>query len=131
LLKYTKIGNETTYNLEFKLSCISGRLNLPINPEALDICSSREALARAAIPHEAAAHFKVYPAAVWPRIKCAPWTPEEDATLLRVRNEGCSWENIYAALPHRSKGTTRVRYSTRLKKLHGGMMGKASRDGSV
>jgi hypothetical protein len=71
-LKRTKIGNETTYNLEFKLPCISGRLNLPINPEALHICSSREALAKAAIPHKAAAHSKMYPAALRPQIKRAP-----------------------------------------------------------
>jgi hypothetical protein len=61
------------------LPYISGRLNLPINPEALHICSSREAPAKAAIPHEAAAHSKMYPAALRPQIKHAPWTPEEDA----------------------------------------------------
>ncbi|KAI9857987.1 MAG: hypothetical protein M1813_007957 [Trichoglossum hirsutum] len=54
ILKRTKIGNETTYNLEFKLPCITGRLNLPINPEVLDIRSSREAPAKAAILHETA-----------------------------------------------------------------------------
>jgi hypothetical protein len=93
-LKRTKIGSETTYNLEFKLPCISGRLNLPFNPEALHIYSSREAPAKVAIPHKAAAHSKMYPAALRPQIKRAPWTPEEDATLLKMRNEGCSWEDI-------------------------------------
>jgi hypothetical protein len=29
-LKRTRIGNETTYNLEFQLPCISERLNLPV-----------------------------------------------------------------------------------------------------
>jgi hypothetical protein len=115
-LKRTKIGDDITYNLEFKLPCISGQLNLPINPEALDICSSREAPAKAAIPHEVAAHSKMYAAALRPQIKRAPWTPEEDATLLKMRNEGCSWEDIHAALPHRSKGTIQVRYSTKLKR---------------
>jgi hypothetical protein len=115
-LKRTKIGSETTYNLEFKLPHISGRLNQPINPKALHICSSREALAKVAIPHEAVAHSKMCPAALRPQIKRAPWTPEEDATLLKMRNEGCSWEDIHAALPHRSKGTIQVRYSTKLKK---------------
>jgi hypothetical protein len=115
-LKRTKIGSETTYNLEFKLPCITGRLNIPINPKALDIYSSREAPAKAAFPHEAAAHSKMYPAALRPQIKRAPWTTEEDATLLNMRNEGCSWEDIHAALPHRSKGTVQVRYSTKLKK---------------
>jgi hypothetical protein len=50
-LKCTKIGSETTYNLEFKLPCISGRFNLPVNPEALDTCYRREAPAKAIIPH--------------------------------------------------------------------------------
>jgi hypothetical protein len=115
-LKCTKIGDDITYNLEFKLPPISKHLNLPINPEALDICSSREAPAKVAIPHEAAAHSKMYPATLRPQIKHAPWTPGEDATLLKTRNEACSWEDIHAALPHRSKGTIQVRYSTKLKK---------------
>jgi hypothetical protein len=34
-LKRTRIGNETTYNLEFKLPCVLERLNLPIPGEAL------------------------------------------------------------------------------------------------
>jgi hypothetical protein len=115
-LKRTKIGSETTYNLEFKLPCILEHLNLPINPKELHICSSREAPAKVAIPLEAAAHSKMYPAALRPQIKRAAWTPEEDAALLKMRNEGCSWEDIHAALPHRSKGTIQVRYSTKLKK---------------
>jgi len=115
-LKRTKIGSETTYNLEFKLPCISECLNLPINSKALHICSGREAPAKVTIPHEAAAHSKTYPAALRPQIKRAPWTWEEDATVLKMRNEGCSWEDIHAALPHRSKGTIQVRYSMKLKK---------------
>jgi hypothetical protein len=47
-LKCTKIGSETTYNLEFKLPSISGQLHLPIDPKALDI------------NHDAAAHSKIH-----------------------------------------------------------------------
>jgi len=36
-LKRTKIGDDVTYNLEFKLPSISEHLHLPINPAALDI----------------------------------------------------------------------------------------------
>jgi hypothetical protein len=115
LLKRTRIGDDVTYNLEFKLPSI--------DPKALDICSGRETPARvpthheaAPIRHEAATHSKIYPAALQPQIKRAPWTPKEDATLLKMRNEGYSWEDIHAALPHRSKGTIQVRYSTKLKK---------------
>src|SRR5258706_10164085 len=32
----------------------------------------------------------MYPAALRPLTKRAPWTPEEHATLLNMRNEGCS-----------------------------------------
>lgn len=115
-LRHTKIGNETTYNLEFKLPCILGQLKQPISSETLGISSSREPSAKAAIPHEATAHSKMYPAALRPQIKRALWTPEEDTTLLKMRNKGCSWEDIHAALLHRSKGTIQVRYSTKLKR---------------
>ena len=33
---------------------------------------------------------------------------EEDATLLQMRKDGCSWEKISAALPDRSLGTIRA-----------------------
>ena len=41
---------------------------------------------------------------------------EEDAMLLQMRNDGCSWEDIYAALPRRSRGAIQVHYSTKLKR---------------
>jgi hypothetical protein len=43
------------------------------------------------------------------------WTREEDATLGKMKKKGHSWAEIYAALPHRSKGTLQVRYSTKVK----------------
>jgi hypothetical protein len=43
-------------------------------------------------------------------------TPEEEATLLQMKNDGYSWEEISAALPRRSTGTIQVRYSTKFKK---------------
>ena len=116
-LKRTKIGNETTYNLEFKLPRISEHLNLPIDPEALDMSTNSERSAEAGIPHEAVAHSKTYPVAVRPQIKRVRWAPEEDATILKMREEdGCSWEEIHAALPHRNIGTIQVRFSTKLKR---------------
>src|SRR5438045_4049318 len=59
-----EIGDDIVYNLQFKLPPISEHLNLPINAKVLDIYSSREALPSAAIPHEAAAHYKIYLAAL-------------------------------------------------------------------
>ena len=46
------------------------------------------------------------------------WTREEDATLRKMKKKGHSWEEIHAALPHRSKGTIQVRYSTKVKDQH-------------
>jgi hypothetical protein len=115
-LKCTKIGSETIYNLEFKLPCISGCLNKLINPKVLDTCSSMEALAKTAIPQKVAIYSKIYPAALLPQPKHTLWTPEEDVTLLKMRNEGYLWEDIHTALPHQSKGTIQVCYSTKLKR---------------
>ncbi|KAF8855580.1 hypothetical protein BDZ45DRAFT_501146 [Acephala macrosclerotiorum] len=37
--------------------------------------------------------------------------------ILKMREEdGCSWEEIDAALPHQTKDAIQVRYSTKLKK---------------
>lgn len=115
-LKCTRIGNDTTYNLEFKLPCISGPLDLPIDPEILAMDSSSETLPEAANPHKVVAHSKVHSTALRTQIKRQRWTPEEDATVLKMKGDGCSWEEIHAALPHRSKETIQVRYSTKLKK---------------
>ena len=117
-LKYTRIGDDVTYNLEFKLPSISEHLHLPIDPKALDICSSREAPAKVLTHHEGAAHSKVHQAPLKvkkERAKWTKWTTEEDATVLQMKNDGCSWEVIHAALPHRSIGTIQVHYSTKLK----------------
>jgi len=62
----THLGNDVTYNLEFKLSSISEHLHLPINPAALDIGSSMEAPAKVPIHHDAAAHSKIHQAPLQP-----------------------------------------------------------------
>jgi hypothetical protein len=114
-LKRIKIGDDMTYNLEFKLPSILEHLRLPIDPKELDITSNKEALPKVPIYNNAAAHSKIYQAPLQPKKKRVKWTPEEDATLLRMRNDGCSWEDIHDALPHRSIGTIQVHYSTKLK----------------
>lgn len=115
-LKRTKIGDDITFNLEFKFPPVSQRLDIPIDPELLGMCSGTETSANVAIPHEAAAYSKIRQAPLRPQKKRVRWTPEEDATVLEMRNDGCSWEDIHAALPNRSKETIQVRYSTKLKK---------------
>ena len=116
-LKRTRIRNETTYNLEFQLSHVPKHLHLPVLSEALGMHSNKDTPADAVTSHDTGAHSKMHPAAVRPQIKRVRWAPEEDATILRMRGEdGCSWEEIHAALPHRTQGTIQVRYSTKLKK---------------
>ena len=39
----------------------------------------------------------------------------KEVVTLRKMKEGRSWEEIYVALSHRSKGTLQVRYSTKVK----------------
>jgi hypothetical protein len=103
-LKRTRIGDDVTYNLEFKLPSISEHLHLPINPAALDI------------NNDAAEHSKIHQAPLKPTKSKVPWTEEEDIKLLQMWNEGRSWEYIFGALPSRSEGTIRVRCSTKFKK---------------
>ena len=112
-LKRIRIGDDVTYNLEFKLPSISEHLHLPIDPKALDICSSKEAPAMASTHHEAAAHSKTLQAPLQPKKKRkhVQWTAEEDATVLKMRDEdGCSWEEIHNDLPHRTPGTIQAHY---------------------
>jgi hypothetical protein len=82
----------------------------------LDICPSKEGREKVPITHDAAAHSKIHQAPLQLEKRRVKWTPEEEATLLQMKNDGCSWEEIHAALPHRSIGTIQVRYSTKLKK---------------
>jgi hypothetical protein len=77
-LKRTKIGDDTTYNLELKLPSISEHFHLPINPVALDI------------NHDAAAHSKIHQAPLKPKKSKISWTEEEDIKLLQMWNEGRS-----------------------------------------
>jgi hypothetical protein len=77
-LKRTKIWDDTTYNLKFKLPSISEHFHLPINPAALDI------------NHDAGAHSKIHRAPLKPKKNKIPWTEEEDIKLLQMWNEGRS-----------------------------------------
>jgi len=102
-LKRIRIGDDVTYNLEFKLPSISEHFHLPIDPKALDI------------NHDAAAHSKIHQAPLKPKKSKVSWV-EDDIKLAQMWNEGRSWEYIFAELPHRSEGSIRVRCSTKFKK---------------
>ena len=66
-------------------------------------------------PHSIAPDSVSYQASLQHQTTRRPWTPKEDAKVRRMKKEGHSWEEIHAALPHRTKGTLQVRYSTKLK----------------
>jgi hypothetical protein len=114
-LKRTRIGDNTTYNIEFRIPSISEDLYLSTEPEALDTCASKKALAEVPAYHEAATYSKIHQVLLQTKKSRVKWTPEEDAMLLQMRNDGCSWEDISAALPDRSPRTIRVRCTTKLK----------------
>jgi hypothetical protein len=68
-LKRIRIGDTVTYNLKFKLLLISEQLHLPVYPKALDICSSKKALAKVLTYHKAVAHSKIHHALLQPKKK--------------------------------------------------------------
>ncbi|KAF4630004.1 hypothetical protein G7Y89_g8136 [Cudoniella acicularis] len=86
----TRIGNETTYNLKFQLQHVPEQLYLPVLSEALGTYSSKETSAEAAIPRHAGAHSNMRPAGLRHQTKRAPWTPEEDKTVRKMREDGCT-----------------------------------------
>lgn len=101
--KRTRTGCDVTYNLEFKLPSILEYFHMPIDPTALEI------------DHNATAHSKSPQTSLKAKKSRVPWSEEEDA-ILQTRKDGCSWEEISAALPRRSKGTIQVRYSTKFNR---------------
>ena len=114
--KRTRIGNETAYNLVFQLSYVPEHLHLPVLSEALGMRSDKEASTEVGTPYSAVAHSEVRPATLRPKRKRVPWKPEENETILKMKKEGCSWEEIHHALPDRTPGAIQVQYSTKLKK---------------
>ncbi|TVY93988.1 hypothetical protein LAWI1_G003141 [Lachnellula willkommii] len=114
-LKRTKIGADIIYNLEFQLPCTLDRCCLPIATHALDNGSNQEMSAAARTPHSAVSHSEVEPATLQAKRKRVLWTSEENKIVLKMKKEGCQWDEIHAALPHRSPGAIQVQYSTKLK----------------
>jgi hypothetical protein len=108
-LKRTRIGNETTYNLAFKLPCMSKLLNLPI-----EACDDEDVSATPTMRSRAPA-CNVSTSTSRPRTR-AKWTPEDDTKLIDMKKSGCSWKEINAAFPDRTPGTIQVRCSTKLKR---------------
>jgi hypothetical protein len=112
-LKRTRIGKETTYNLEFHLTHLPDDLELSTPFAALGSSFSVETSTRPRISHSTVTHFRTHHVPSGSPMKRVRWIAEEDATLVRMRENGCSWEEISAALPSRNPGAIQVRYSTK------------------
>jgi hypothetical protein len=107
-LKRTRIGNETTYNLEFKLLYLSKLLSLPIEAH------NEGGVPTTPTARPMAPSSKVSTPTSRPRTR-AKWMPEDDTKLVDMKKSGCSWKEINAAFPDRTPGTIQVRCSTKLK----------------
>jgi hypothetical protein len=103
-LKRTMIGDEITYNLKFNLPRVLECLKRPIVGGVYDVNPNQEASAQAASPYSIPAHSKVDPSTQLSQKKRVPWTPEEDATVVKMKQHGCSWKQLYSVLPHRAIG---------------------------
>jgi hypothetical protein len=113
-LKSARIGNDTSFNLEFHLVSVPEHLELSALCKAL--CDNDQPPIQPQILHSTIAHSKTRNFQSTPSRKRAPWTAEEDTTLVTMKEENCSWEEISAALPTHSQGSIQVRYSTRFSK---------------
>jgi hypothetical protein len=107
-LKRTIIGNDAIYTLEFQLQHVPEHLHLPVIAEALNTDT-------AATPRNMI-HSRVHPARSRAKSRRVRWEPEEHDTIVRMKGEGCSWEEIHHALPHRTSAAIQVQYSTKLKR---------------
>ena len=115
-LKSAIIENEITYNLEFKLPRILEHPNIPVPSNLLSAGLSKEIYTKALSPHITAAHSKVRPAISHAKKKRVPWSLNEYSTILQMKKQGCSWEEIHRALPHQTQGVIQVQYSPKLKR---------------
>lgn len=115
-LKRTRIGDAVTYHLEFKLPSFSELLYFPSSPEASGLYSRKEARLKCQYQtsHSAVVYSKTRPIKSRLPTKRILWTEEEDDILVRMKEDGCSWEEISDALPFRTPGAIQVYYSTQL-----------------
>ncbi|APA11291.1 hypothetical protein sscle_07g060610 [Sclerotinia sclerotiorum 1980 UF-70] len=108
-LKRTIIGNDTTYTLEFQLQHVPEHLHLPVIAEALGADTFAQTQSSCSILHSEVR-------SAGPKGKRVRWEADEHETIVRMKKDGCSWEEIHDALPHRTQAAIQVQYSTKLKK---------------
>jgi hypothetical protein len=112
LLKRTRIGSTTSFNLEFHLTHVPKHLELSGLSKALR--NSIRTLAQHQTSHSVVAHSKTRHVKLRHSTKRIPWTEKEDGTLVEMKEVGFLWEAISNVLPSRTLGATQVRYYTKL-----------------
>jgi hypothetical protein len=118
-LKRTRIGRETTYNLEFRLPDLPDSFRPSIDLESLNCRSSRETVPRSVRPRLCASHAKRSRPPVRKQSKRLQYTEEEDNMLIDLKRKGLPWKKIHRAFNRafgeRSIESLQVRYCTKLK----------------
>jgi len=118
-LKRTRIGRETTYNLEFRLPDLPDSFRPSIDLESLNCRSSRETVPRSVRPRLCASHTKRSRPPVRKQSKRLQYTEGEDNMLIDLKKKGLRWKDIHRAFNRafreRSIESLQVRYSTKLK----------------
>jgi hypothetical protein len=138
-LKRTRIGDNVTYNLEFKLPSISEHFHLPIDSKALDTNHNaaahsqiyqallqvkkrsvkRKSTVAATCHPNFVAHYEVPPVTLQAKRTRVPWTEEENEVILEMMGRGCLWDEIDFAFRQRTLqrtlGAIKQQYYTKLK----------------
>jgi len=118
-LKRTRIGRETTYNLEFRLPDLPDSFRPSIDLESLNCRPSRETVPRLMRPRLCASHAKRSRPPVRKQSKRLQYTEEEDNMLIDLKKKGLPWKKIHRAFNRafreRSIESLQVRYCTKLK----------------
>jgi hypothetical protein len=111
-LKRTRIGGTMMFNLEFHLTHVPEHVELSGLSQALH---SNTRTSTQQTSHSAVSYSKERNGKLRHSTKRVLWTKEEDETLVKMKEDGCSWEEISESLPSRTPGAIQVRYSTKLR----------------
>jgi hypothetical protein len=108
-LKRIRIGDDVTYNLEFKLPSISEHLQLPIDPHALG-ASVSEKVEPSSNGSSDGDSCKAEQGR-WSMSKHTRWSDLEEQCLLAYRKEGKTWPWIFKKFRDRTPAAIRTRWN--------------------
>ncbi|ELR01982.1 hypothetical protein VC83_02522 [Pseudogymnoascus destructans] len=117
----SKIGRETTYNLEFRLLDLPDSFRPSIGLYTPNFTSSEKLAGKSAHPRVCASHAKRSSPALQKQRKRGrlQYTAQEDNLLMRLKKKGLPWKEIHRAFirafSDRSIGSLQVRYCNDLK----------------